>query len=871
MITWPDLAGIDPGVIGGLVLEHTESTRERFARDAYLARHGSASIAVTDALRAASEGKRPRSLTTQLPSWLSRELRARLVDTERSPVDDTTFIEVRMLELAGVIDFEVDDAYVLAMLTGLVANWSGDHHHRTFGDPVRWFEADPGLIDRAYWRGYEVEGNGVVSFRATSGLGGTNWRDVTLTMVERGMVPRSRVITSCVEALDRNFVPAASRWFTGLLQALELTPEELSALQPALRRQLGHRAPTTRTAAVRWLREIDQAGSLDDEATAAALGDALVGSTKANAIIALRLLERIRRREPGLDVVSAARVGLGHPDSTVQLAAARLLIAADAADLVIAERDLLEPSVVRQVLPAVDRREPSPPPRPAHPQASVPVSMPARQQSTDDEQVERLARLLESTDAHEAELALQWLALRPDPALYAPLVKRSRSVLAPIDRYVWGFDQVPAQFAHAILVARGEAAQRPHAPDAPMSNFLHARFNEVAAVVAGTARPGGLLATPTTPNGWLDPEAFVNRLATADTVRRHDLLGALLRLAPDGRRAALARWTEIGSGLDTQLRAVVAHALGAPTGPAPTITDPALWVAASRSRAPLDDDPQLISAGLDRAGQGRALVGSIDFRVHVNRLVSRLRPETTTAFADYGISFEHGSIPPKAPLVRRRRPDAVAATDQPTIVYNRVARMHSVQERIESWTTWAATLWPHDAERFATDALHHTMWQRASGSVLTYQLAWDGLRGHPGRFGVIAHTVVALAMSASSVEGRVRAAELFLDLVQRGRASVADVALALQNSVPAAKLIRCADTLQRVADAGRPDLTVNLLTAALPGIPTAQHGSHALVGLLHEEQLRAGGSVHDPALRHYLASFTGTGKAARSARALLAL
>ena len=63
---------------------------------------------------------------------------------------------------------------------------------------------------------------------------------------------------------------------------------------------------------------------------------------------------------------------------------------------------------------------------------------------------------------------------------------------------------------------------------------------------------------------------------------------------------------------------------------------------------------------------------------------------------------------------------------------------------------------------------------------------------------------------------------------------------------------------------------VATLTALLPRLQPGHQGLHALLDVLHEESLRHGIAVTDPALRSWLQGFDGSSKSARAAQALLA-
>lgn len=117
--------------------------------------------------------------------------------------------------------------------------------------------------------------------------------------------------------------------------------------------------------------------------------------------------------------------------------------------------------------------------------------------------------------------------------------------------------------------------------------FLVDRVRELfRRIAAGVAAP--LLAAPTHRGGWLSSVAFVNRLLEwqkrglePDTL---DVIQALLRLAPDDRKAA----SVAARKLKTHLGDVVRFALGGPLNESTIRTEShsELWIAAQRGRDP---------------------------------------------------------------------------------------------------------------------------------------------------------------------------------------------------------------------------------------------------------------------------------------------
>ena len=134
---------------------------------------------------------------------------------------------------------------------------------------------------------------------------------------------------------------------------------------------------------------------------------------------------------------------------------------------------------------------------------------------------------------------------RPDGfgRLTGPLTKRARAFLARRDSHPFsGYDPRSDVAALLLAWAAGEVeAPRPihSSADTGAGVFLSARVREVAEAVAAR-QPFVSLAAPTHAGGWIDPAILVKRLRAEPPPSTLDLVAAILRLAPDGRDAALA-------------------------------------------------------------------------------------------------------------------------------------------------------------------------------------------------------------------------------------------------------------------------------------------------------------------------------------------
>ncbi|MCO8269034.1 DUF6493 family protein [Actinoplanes sp. TRM 88003] len=698
------------------------------------------------------------------------------------------FHPIRALDRAGIVTPPHDDAYILALVSALGDR--GDAAYRL--DAIR---GDDELRDELIWRVFEVEGGGEVSLTNVDKFStpGSKWADAFRTLVTEGTLPRDRVLTSCLAALGRDFSAYRAGFFSQLYDSLAPTPAELTAMRPRLLRLLASTVPATVGFATRHLATIE----LDDDAFLDACPPALVVPAKNTPLTILRLVTATASRRPER-AAEVAAVALEHRHRDVQMAALTLLRDLGAGELVAGRLDLLEPSVAQQAGAwfGLTRDEEQPLP------SALPPSRPA-----DRTPGERAAALLAGeTDPWEIE---QFLAEVAAGRATQELRRPARRVL-----------EHHGQMRHVVA-----ALLLDEKPELHHADFLAARIDEIQ------RRPGPctLLATPTDRAGWLDPAEFVRRLTATGEPMRYDLIAAMLRLHPDGRADALRA--------APNLPPAVRYALG---GEPAEIDDHALWVAAARTRAPLDDDAHLIAAGLTGAGEG-----------HAARLTLRLtadphRYQDGTTWRTFVNWEPHIDVEPRG----------VRHPDRPTVP----------TEYGPDWDVirWQAQIWPHDAETFLAPEISPMMFAAHGESDGRAPARLDAMLVHPGRLGPMAAAVLAAALTAHDGATRLQAAEALTTLVPH-RIPVATMADAMVLLAGHATATRWASALRNTSN---PHTVIAVLNTLLPQLPYDHRGLHALVGALLEESLRIS-AVPPEALCSWLRGFTGSSKAARTARELL--
>ncbi|TVQ83948.1 MAG: hypothetical protein EA357_04390 [Micavibrio sp.] len=252
-------------------------------------------------------------------------------------------------------------------------------------------------------------------------------------------------------------------------------------------------------------------------------------------------------------------------------------------------------------------------------------------------------------------------------------------------------------------------------------------------IAAGRKQP--LLSLPTHENGWIDPQILAERLLDMQEKKQMppplDLMQALLRLAPDGRNAALQKATALNGHTGRVLR----WALGGNEGPqAADRLHYDIWIAAARARDPrgnfkedfagllLDDflPDSLEKAQYHwRAGLGYA-AGEDGKKRETPRLLIRVEPyispdEESRIWDAYHADSRLAGI---AKTIFRKTKTLMVGdfpTDSrriPTTLLHRTLRNeeHAVDNLKQGWSTrWLALLWPLNLESFFTLGVHKIM------------------------------------------------------------------------------------------------------------------------------------------------------------------
>ena len=757
----------------------------------------------------------PRRLREMAQSWSQRP----------------SFLPIRLNELFNGLKVEHTDDYVLAMVAGL----GGRHEQEVRLSMLR---HDHALREQVFWRIFEVEGGGEISLANIDKFSREqfNWHNSVVLLANEGTLDRSRVLRSCLQALNRDFSAYRAGWFSRVYAALVPKPEEAAADQHLLRLCMGSPLTATVSLGVKQLDVLHKAGLLDAAAFVEACGGAFSGP-KAAALQVLRILDALAAKGlvPHESLGLALAPGLGHSHADVQGAAVKALVKWGYAELAHQQRDLLAPAVAAELLPAPGPADSAcgehevtaapgeaaiewdcgglqagvPPPRPLHPW-------------TDEDALERYAALLEApADALEFELALAWLALSANvAATLASLARRARTLAARDEQHYPAALLVSAVDGQAAFLPRrywqqtavslmdgkrveeklGKPRALPTVEETTMLPSLVTRLREVAEVVQGRAPRCPLLATPTDTQGWVDADTLLVRFEAARRVGGPfpvDQSQALLRVPPAHRvRAAAAMGCELPEVTDElriEWRSRASDSLKANGSPQWVWWDPV--VHAAPLAVPSATQPGLIASGLLRYSDGPA---ACDLTAAELGLAN---PASTLALVAAGVAILHGA---------------------------------------------------------AGDDVEH----RAAGLL-------RALAAHPGAWSGETVRLPALGMAAKQGEVRAQAVELFAAAVP----ARVDAAAAAQGFAACAPTIVLARWAPAFADAAglAPAAVIAVLTGLLPRLEHQARGIGSLLAVLLDESLRHARPVTDASLRAWLAGFSGASAAAKAAKALLAL
>ncbi len=490
-------------------------------------------------------------------------------------------------------------------------------------------------------------------------------------------------------------------------------------------------------------------------------------------------------------------------------------------------------------------------------------------------------------------------------ARVAPLRKRAGNLLGKTKT---SLREDLARLATAWLT--GQVPDPPSEPQTGLPAFLSMRILALS-VRASAGQTAPLLGAPTHSGGWIEPRVLVARVRewqaglppaptlspavraqlgdTPETQVRFEAALALLRLAPDGRAEALAEAGDLRGELGDAVR----YALGGEgleIGPTA-----ALWVAASRARAPWSDDPAL-EARHPGLGPG----------------ASRM-PQAEIRFRSLSSSYsDHTWVQPY--LVTDPAIPETAPLDLATVLHYVDVGRENRWERSPADQRWCATVWPLSREAWCTTGAYALL-----DNIDWYEAQWanrvwlEVLLNPDTHLGAMEGRLLLYGLGAKESGESSLATDIAITAISDGRLTAPWLGELLRetlvwtNEGPAARQRRLYLRQQDPArvSASSPDAAANGLLVTQPvkgarlaktlgevarssplhaetvrqglelGLVTAADQRPvdlgALLQLLQQLCVQSGAAVSHPETRAALQALPGSGKAVKLSKAVLAL
>ncbi|MFA5507295.1 MAG: DUF6493 family protein [Vulcanimicrobiota bacterium] len=709
------------------------------------------------------------------------------------------------------------------------------------------------------------------------------WTEALIELTQDGTLPRRLLLEESLLALAGDFPKGQLSALLKFHQALKPNASELAEFEPLYRALLASPSPQVAAYAVKLF---DRAERFDRLTFLQAAHPVLAHPTKGPAMALLKLVRKLSVSDPALeqaglelartatshphkDVVESAGSWLQERGEVVQVVSAVPVVAAPLDEL---QLDGIEPRWLELFGFSSDGV-----PGPLSYQLSeVPFRLtPLEPISTLQQLIDEVAAAVEECRSGEQiERILDGLSRLSGPRTpefelrTQALKKRLQS--APVTDTVQGLSAGGMGISLALkqlllswIEGRDLATlPSPHERPSQLREFLRGRLNELRPrLVRG--EPSPLLAAPSHQGGWLLPSIFLERFTAlvqksgekSLAERPHDVIAALLRLAPHGREYALNRAQQFNG----EVARAVRWALGDAEGPQSGDRSSALWLAAGRVREPRAD----LSAELGFPVPNLELTWSA-------RRGERLRWKGGSQSADTASSSRLGSMVSrfKGIFSRVAPPPSLNPTEAQ---YECLSQSWLQPDLLGPWAThWRTLHWPQNLDGTWQQAAT-LMWDRLEqGSALAFphQLFLEPLFEPDRPWDDLACLVVCLALASNSPDLRMTAVDLMIAGIDDGRAHPTPLKTTLGRAYKGIdlKLNRLCQALQQVAQAGvLHRYTVAQMASRLASFPLPKNGQPLLELLLQTSDWL------EPTTRDALAANTSGGKTAKLIERLMAL
>ena len=477
------------------------------------------------------------------------------------------------------------------------------------------------------WRFFEIEGHGEFSLAAYDKYNHPDgkWASALCELSRAGLMDRGRLLDASLEALSRDFAQFRAGWYSRFFETMAPSTEERIERKDRFLQLLGSAIPPTVSFALKSLKKIDKSCPIDSAQLLDTIPPVLQARQKGTVVAGLRLVEAAVKREPdtraqAVPVILEALIHEAADTQTKVLDLLEKLGIADHAEMLDALKvyiDDIAPSLRSRVTALCGVQATQAPARPLAASRLPSILHPI---DSFDEFIAEFLRILEDTsDPLRVERLIDGLACHGadmpsdfDKAV-GPLARRATQILKSASdttlRYALAHlarsyaDRTPPQLPDRMLFGSMVSLGWAHlGADLGDQNFVTIFIKRSIDILRqsqkGLRLP--LICSPTNDGGFVAPQAVVERVSAYIEAKAspspYDLGIALMRLAPDGREAAVNSLTP-----DCEFTRALHFALGGPLtlGRLSIGKTKWLWVAAATARLPRTDEPRISSiAGL---------------------------------------------------------------------------------------------------------------------------------------------------------------------------------------------------------------------------------------------------------------------------------
>jgi hypothetical protein len=826
-------------------------------------------IKALDGFRRVTAEAGAATLRDRRPPWLDEY--AELLCAGELSSWGSSWPQVRALVKAGLCQPPRHNNYVLDALNAI---WP---YHRGGERPelVKLLLAERDWLASDFWRLFAVDGTSEVSLANCEkyGKSRTTWTEALVELSKRGVLSRERLLDASLAALGRDFVQFRSGWFSRFHEALKPTPDERVARVEVYLRLLASSIPPTVAFALEAVAVVDKARPLRAAKLAGALQPVLNARGKAVVKGALQLLDAAAGREPDerkticLSVVSA----LLNETPDVQKAVF---------DFLDRQGDRQDPALVAKLRELSAAVTASLRPRLTAWLGATSADTKSARKAAAIPAVSRMVSRIDSSRAIAPIANLDDLihvasAVLEDPANPTDIERVLDGLSRLGQKRPTDFDKRVGPLRKRAMKKSGSGSWRPlldhglamlfltwaDGDDSRLQgawwagrsqySFLFERLQLIGRQLK-TGRALPLLSAPTHLGGWIEPRVLVKRwLAWQDSglqMDLHEQVLALLRMAPEGRPAALSA-AKVARGESGQ---ALRYALGEDLKMG---REAALWLAAARSRQPFGDLPEF-ERRHPRLGPDAGTEAQFGWQAVGERKQSREHKWTS-------LELELQRKPPF--------PKQVQGSLLPVL-------FHTAEDGDRNLTSWAAQLWPANREAlfaYGCGRLEISV-DYADASDREYHPYLEPLAEPHTELRPMARLALALGLAAQDNALRGRAQDGLIAAITEGRVKVDELGGTMSRLLDTGinKFARWAKVLRDVARVSEEHTTVvaELMTCALHGDPAkAPRDINVLLEMLYELLSETGGKLNDARAKEYLAALKAGGKTAKLVRQLLAL